>query len=140
MTTIVERIASGEFEPPPIAQLLGFRVASAERGRVVMEMEAGARHWNPMGGVHGGVFCDLADAAMGMAYASTLAEGETLTTVELKINFLRPVKEARLLAEGVVVNRGRNMGLVECEVRDSDGRLVAKAASTCLTLRPERAG
>lgn len=137
MSSIQERLTSGEFRPPPIAELLGFRVLSAGGGRSVLEMDAGERHWNPMGGVHGGVFCDLADAAMGIAYASTLEDGESFTTVELKINFLRPVREATLVAEGFVVNRGRNMGLVECEVRDADGRLVAKATSTCLTLRPE---
>jgi len=76
---------------------------------------------------------------MGMAFASTLAPGETFTTVELKINFFRPVWEARLKAEGKVVRRGRSLGYVECEVTDECGRLVAKAASTCLALKGEDA-
>ena len=76
---------------------------------------------------------------MGMAFASTLAPGETFTTVELKINFFRPVWEARLKAEGKVVRRGRSLGYVECEVTDERGRLVAKAASTCLALKGEDA-
>jgi len=76
---------------------------------------------------------------MGMAFASTLAPGETFTTVELKINFFRPVWEARLQAEGKVVRRGRSLGYVECEVTDERGRLVAKAASTCLALKGEDA-
>jgi uncharacterized protein (TIGR00369 family) len=73
-----------------------------EPGRAVMALEAGERHANPMGTLHGGVLCDLADAAMGMAYAATLDEGETFTTLELKINFLKPVRTGRLTAVGHV--------------------------------------
>jgi len=93
-----------------------------------------------MGTLHGGILCDIADAAMGMAFASTLGPKESFTTVELKINFFRPVWEANLRAEGKVVRRGRNLGYVECEVTDERGQLVAKAASTCLALRGEEAG
>jgi uncharacterized protein (TIGR00369 family) len=93
----------------------------------------------PMGTIHGGVLCDLADAAMGLAYASTLAPDESFTTLELKINFLRPVWRATLTAEGRVVTRGRTVGLVECSVVDVRGRLIAKASGTCLTLRGEQA-
>jgi uncharacterized protein (TIGR00369 family) len=75
---------------------------------------------------------------MGLAYASTLEERETFATVELKINFLRPVYETALIASGVVVHRGRNLGLVECSVTDRTGRLVAKATSTFITLRDGR--
>src|SRR5207245_9234639 len=75
---------------------------------------------------------------MGIAYASTLGEAETFTTLELKINFLKPVWKARLRAEGRVVKAGRTVGLVECDVRDDEGELVARATSTCLTLRGEQ--
>jgi uncharacterized protein (TIGR00369 family) len=92
-----------------------------------------------MGTLHGGVLCDIADAAMGMAYASSLGEGETFTTLELKINFLRPVRTARLRAVGEVVSRGRTIGLVTCDVRDEEERLVARASSTCMMLRGEDA-
>ena len=85
--------------------------------------------------LHGGVYCDLADAAMGLAYAATLGEGENFTTVELKINFLRAVRKATLTAEAKVVKSGSILGYIECEVKDQDGRLVAKAASTCMKLK-----
>jgi uncharacterized protein (TIGR00369 family) len=101
-------------------------------------MEAGERHHNPMGTLHGGVYCDLADAAMGYAYAATLAEGETFTTVELKINFFRPVRKGRLTAEARVVRAGASLGYVECDVRDGEGRLLARASSTCMKLRQDR--
>jgi uncharacterized protein (TIGR00369 family) len=82
---------------------------------------------------------DIADAAMGIAYASTLGDGETFTTLELKINFLKPVWKARLRAEGRIVKRGKTVGLVECDVVDETGSLVARASSTCLTLSGHKA-
>jgi len=108
---------------------------AVEPGRAVFEMEADQRHHNPMGTLHGGIFCDLADAAMGFAYAATLGEGETFTTIELKINFLRAVRKATLTAEAKVVRAGSTVGYVECDVRDQTGKLVARAASTCMKLR-----
>jgi uncharacterized protein (TIGR00369 family) len=92
-----------------------------------------------MGTLHGGILCDIADAAMGMAFASTLAPDESFTTVELKINFFRPVWKAQLQAEGKVVRRGKMIGYVECEVIDEKARMIAKASSTCLVLRGENA-
>jgi uncharacterized protein (TIGR00369 family) len=128
----------GEAPPPPIGRLLGFRLKEIEPGRAVFEMEADERHHNPMGTLHGGVYCDLADAAMGYAYAAMLAEGESFTTVELKINFLRAVRQGKLTAEARVVKAGSALGYVECDVSDQDGRLVARASSTCLKLQQDR--
>jgi uncharacterized protein (TIGR00369 family) len=142
MATMLERVQamlSGEAPEPPVARLVGFRLAEVAPGRAVFEMEAGPQHANPMGTLHGGILCDIADAAMGIAYASTLEEGETFTTLELKINFLKPVWKARLRAEGHVVKRGKTVGLVECDVVDETGSLVARASSTCLTLSGEKA-
>jgi len=133
--TLMERVMKGELPQPPIAKLIGFDIVNVDEGSAVVEFEAGPQHWNPMGGLHGGVLCDIADAAMGIAYASTLAEGETFGTVELKINFLRPVKTGKLIAEGKVVSKGRTIGWTECEIRDENDRLIAKAGSTCMTQR-----
>jgi uncharacterized protein (TIGR00369 family) len=127
------------FPAPPIAKLVGFRLTAMEPGRVTLELDADERLANPMGTLHGGVLCDIADAAMGMAYASELERGETFTTLELKINFMKPIWRARLRAEGRIVKRGRTVGLVECDVVDDKGSLVARASSTCLTLRAEMA-
>lgn len=135
MLDLIEKGMRGEIPPPPIATRIGFTIASVEPGRAVIEFEASGRHANPMETVHGGVLCDIADAAMGMAYAAGLGEGETFTTLELKINFMRPVWTGKLRAEGRVLGGGRTIGLVECDVRDANDRLVAHAASTCMTLR-----
>ena len=90
-----------------------------------------------MGTLHGGILCDIADAAMGLAYASTLSvsDGESMTAVELKINFLKPVWRANLRAIGRVVQSGKTLGLLECDIVDENDRLIAQTASTCMTLR-----
>jgi len=126
-------VAPEEF-PAPIGKLLGLMVTSSGTGRATVEFEASGRYANPMGTLHGGVLCDLADAAMGVAYRSTLAEGETFTTIELKINFLRPVWNGKLRAQGSMVRAGKVVGLVECDILERQ-RLVARASSTCMTLR-----
>jgi len=122
---------------PPAADLVGFRLLSYGEGEARFEMDAGRKHHNPMGTVHGGILCTLADSAMGMAFASTLGKGETFTTLEVKINFLRPVFEEKLTADAKVVHRGRTVGLVDCNVTTEDGKLVARAVSTCSVLRGE---
>src|SRR5258707_14665816 len=123
----------------PVARLIGFETKEIADGRATVTLAAGPQHANPMGTLHGGILCDIADAAMGIAFASTLAPGESFTTIELKINFFRPVWEARLQTEGKVVRRGSTIGYVECEITDEGGRLVAKASSTCMALKGERA-
>ena len=122
-----------------VARLIGFEAKDVADGHATVTLSAGPQHANPMGTLHGGILCDIADAAMGLAFASTLAPEETLTTAELKINFFRPVWRARLRAEGTVVQRGQTMGYVECTITDEENRLVAKAASTCMVLRGEKA-
>ena len=124
---------------PPIAELIGFSVEEICDGRAVGSLQSGPQHTNPMGTLHGGVLCDVADAAMGMAFASTLAPDESFTTMALDINFFRPVWQARLRAEARVINRGKNVGYVECEVTDQDGKQIAKANSICFVLRGEHA-
>ena len=138
MTKMVEHtkaIIRGEAPPPPVAKLIGFDVVSVEPGEAVVEFQASEVHRNPMGTLHGGILCDIADAAMGIAYASNLDEGESFTTLELKINFFKPIWNAHLRATGRVVKQGRTVGMVECDVADEKGSLVARATSTCMTLR-----
>jgi uncharacterized protein (TIGR00369 family) len=122
-------------EGMPVGKLIGFKIDEVTEGRAVVVLEAGPQHTNPMGTLHGGILCDLADAAMGIAFNSTLAATESFTTVELKINFFRPVWKAQLRAEGKVVRRGKTVGYIECEISDENSRAIAKASSTCLVLR-----
>jgi len=137
--TNLEKLSRGELPHPPIAQLIGFQLTSVRHGEAVVELEASDTHANPMGTLHGGVLCDIADAAMGIAFASTLEEGESFTTLELKINFLRPVWKERLRAIAKVVKRGNTVGMVECDVFNSEDALVARSSSTCMVLRGDQA-
>ena len=135
----LERVIRGELPQSPAALLIGFRLTAVTKGEAVVEFDSDSRHANPMGTLHGGVLCDIADAAMGLAFHSTLEEGETFTTLELKINFLKPVWSERLVATGRVIQRGKTIGLVECTVVNSKGARVAYSTSTCLTLRGDQA-
>ncbi|MBM3220024.1 MAG: PaaI family thioesterase [Candidatus Rokubacteria bacterium] len=139
MLDAIRMMQSGEMPPPPVASLTGFTLREAEPGRAVIDFEADTRHANPMGTVHGGILGDIADAAMGIAYAATLGEGESFTTLELKINFLKPVWAGKLVATGRVVKGGRTVGLGECDVTDAEDQLVARVSSTCMTLRGAQA-
>ena len=139
MLEMIEKVLRGELPPPPVARLIGFRLTSIRPGEAVVELEASERHTNPMGTLHGGILCDIADAAMGLAYAATLEDGESFTTLELKINFLKPIWNARLRAVARVVKGGRTVGLVECDITDERESLVARSTSTCMTLRGEQA-
>jgi uncharacterized protein (TIGR00369 family) len=131
-----DRVLRGEIPPPPIARTLGFTLEALAPGRSVFALEVDPqRHANPMGTLHGGVLCDLADLAMGAAFSAALAEDESLATVELTMNFLRPVWRGKLTATGHLVQAGRSVGLVECDITDEAGRLVARAKSTFMRLR-----
>jgi uncharacterized protein (TIGR00369 family) len=142
-----QAIIRGEAEPPAVSRLVGFRMTEAGEGTVTFELEVDERHTSPPGSAHGGILCDVADAAMGCAYGTLLDDSETWTTVELKINYLRPAwPGARLRAEGRVVNSGRTLALTECDVVNGEGKLVARASSTVMRLtrspavEPDRPG
>jgi uncharacterized protein (TIGR00369 family) len=132
-------LVRGEVEPPPVAKLVGFEFVSIDLGHSVFELKAGRQHANPMGTLHGGIICDLADAALGTAMASTLEDDETFTSLDLAVKFLKPVWNARLRATAQLVKRTRSLGLLECEVTDDKGSLVARVYSTCMVLRGEDA-
>jgi uncharacterized protein (TIGR00369 family) len=129
----------GDVESPPVARLIGFEFISIDVGRSVFELTVGAQHANPMGTLHGGIVCDVADAALGTAMASTLEDDESFTTLDLTAKFLKPVWKARLRATAQMVKRTRSLGLLECEVTDERESLVARVYSTCMVLRGDDA-
>ena len=133
---LIERARSARV---PVADLIGFSVEPLGDGQARGWLDATTRHANPMGTLHGGILCDVADAAMGMAFVTTLAPDESFTTMSLAINFFRPVWVARLRFDARVVNRSKNNGYVECDIADLDGKRIAKAMSTCAVLRGEQA-
>jgi uncharacterized protein (TIGR00369 family) len=120
-------------------ETLGARITEAEPGRVVLELVAGPQHRHGGGVVQGGVITQIADAAMGMSLATLQPDGIWNTTVELKINFIRPAIEGRLRAVGRVVEMRETLLFSEADVVDEAGRLIARASSTCLPV-PEGQG
>jgi uncharacterized protein (TIGR00369 family) len=117
-----------------IGETIGFWVDQIEPGFAIVQMDVDGRHSNAMGATHGGMLFLLADTAAGLAYLALLAEGESGTTVEMKINFLRPVWQTRLRAEARIVQQGATLSLAECQVQDSNERLVAHATATMMKL------
>jgi uncharacterized protein (TIGR00369 family) len=115
-------------------ETLGARIAAVDEGRVVVELEADASHRHEGGVVQGGVITQLADAAMGMSLLTLQDDDQANTTIELKINFLRPVVEGTIRAVGRVVDMRRSLLFGEADVFDAEGRLLARASSTCLAI------
>jgi len=126
--------------PPAIAKTLGFRLIEVGPGTATMELMADTEiHANPMGTIHGGVLCDIADAAIGTAHASRLKEDESFTSIDLQINFFRPVWNGRIRAVARPVNVGRQISRYVCDILRDDDKLVAQVSSTVMTLRGDQA-
>jgi len=126
-------------KPDGWMETLGARIIEAEPGRVVLELEAGPQHRHGGGVVQGGVITQIADAAMGMSLATMQEDRIWNTTIELKINFIRPVVSGRVRAVGRVVQMRQTLLFGEADVLDEHGRLVARASSTCMPV-PEGQG
>jgi uncharacterized protein (TIGR00369 family) len=129
-------IRDGRLPPPPIAELLGMRLAEVGEGQAVFELTPHERHYNPIGVVHGGIAATLLDSAMGCAVQSMMPAGSGYTTLEIKVNLVRAVtKESGLLrASANVVHVGRRVATAEGRLTDAAGRLYAHASTTCMVL------
>src|SRR5919106_4604973 len=126
--------------PAPIMKTLGFRLTEVNERAASMEMETKTElHSNPMGTIHGGVLCDIADAAIGTAHFTTIAEEESFTSIDLQISFFRPVWNDKLKAVAKPIHRGRTISRYVCDITRADGKLVAQVMSTMMTLRGETA-
>jgi uncharacterized protein (TIGR00369 family) len=131
-------LQSGELPPPPFAVLLGIWITEVSEGRVVFAAEPGEHHYNPLGTVHGGVIATLLDSALGCAVQSLLPAGTTYTTLELKVNYLRPVtaKTGTVYSEGKIIHLGGRIATAEARLTDAAGKLYAHGTTTCIILRP----
>ena|ERR1051326_1181711 len=128
--------------PPAISKTIGFSLVEvSESATATMEMNTDpAIHANPMGSIHGGVLCDIADAAIGIAHWTTLKAGESFTSIDLKINFFRPLWKSKIKAVARAVSRGNTISYYICDIiREEDQRLIATVSSTIMTLRGEKA-
>jgi uncharacterized protein (TIGR00369 family) len=122
----------------PLGEFLGFEYHFTPEGCEI-EFQPRPEHLNPRGSLHGGVLCDLTDAAMGLSWMQRVGEDQSFTTIELKINFLKPVWDSRLRAIARILKGGRTLALLSCDVFDQKGSLVAYATSTVMMLDGEAA-
>lgn len=136
---VLRRVVAGEESLAPIMATMNFKLVEVEKGRAVFAMTPAEYHYNPIGGVHGGVAATLLDSAMGCAINAALPAGTAYTTLEIKVNYLRPmtVKTGPVRAEGNVVHLGRRMAVAEGRITDASGKLYATASTTCLVMAPD---
>jgi uncharacterized protein (TIGR00369 family) len=133
---LLQAIRDGRLPSPPVSRLLGFALTDVEAGRAVFECEPSESHYNPLGSVHGGVLSTLLDSALSCAVHAALPAGQSYTTVELKVNFVRPVVllTGRLRCEGRVLHVGSRIATAEARLTDGGGTLHAHGVGTCLVL------
>ncbi len=133
-------ICEGRLPPPPMAQLLGFRLAQVDSGHVVFECEPGEQHYNPIGVVHGGLAMTMLDSAMACSVQTMVPAGAGYTTLEAKVNLVRSITSTvgKLRAIGRTIHVGNRVGTAEGRLEDAAGKLYAHATTTCIVLRNDQ--
>ena len=124
--------------PSPATEILGITIEKLAQGRSIMRMNVDEQLHNLSGTMHGGVMGDIADAAMGIALATTLRANEDFTTIEFKMSFLRPHVKGLLRAEGSIAKRGRRIAFTEAVLTNSRKKIVAKSSGTCLLMKRDQ--
>jgi uncharacterized protein (TIGR00369 family) len=132
----LQRLVRGELPPPPIAVLMNFRLSEIAEGRAIFVCDPAEYHYNPIGLIHGGLAATLLDSAMGCAVHTTLPAGVGYTTLEIKVNYVRPIStgKGQIRCEGTVIHRGSRTATADGRVVDDEGNLYAHATTTCLIL------
>jgi uncharacterized protein (TIGR00369 family) len=135
----LQKIVSGELPPPPIGVLLNFRISELSEGHAVFTVEPAEYHYNPIGVVHGGVAATLLDSAMGCAVHSMLPAGASYTTLEIKVNFIRPMtaETGQVRCEANIIHVGGRTATAEGRIVDEKGKLYAHGTTTCIILRAQ---
>jgi len=131
----MQALAQEKIPHPTMAETIPMECILAEKGRIVFEVKADARHLNPLGGVHGGFAATVLDSATGCVVHTMLAAGVGYATVDLNVKMLRPVpKNVLLVAEGLIINISRSLGISEGTLKDKNGKLYAHCTATCMLL------
>jgi uncharacterized protein (TIGR00369 family) len=127
-------MVNGKVPQPPMCATLGFHLVEVLPGFAAFEGLPEFRHYNPIGTVHGGFAATLLDSALGCAIFSTMAKGESWTTLELKLNLVRSISKdtGEIRAEGRIIHRGRTVATSEGTLKDRAGKLYAHASTTCM--------
>jgi uncharacterized protein (TIGR00369 family) len=135
-------IAEGRIPPPPVAALLGMGIVDVQPGQVTFSLDIGEHLYNPIGSVHGGIFCTLLDSAMGCAVHSILDRGQAYATLELKVNLVKALttNTPKVMATGQVISAGRRVVTASGQITGPDGTLYGHATTTVFILEPRPSG
>jgi uncharacterized protein (TIGR00369 family) len=134
----LRKMLAGEIPHPPISLLMNFFIAEIDDGRAVFRVEPAEYHYNLIGMVHGGVAATLLDSAMGCAIHTKLPANRGYTTLEIKVNYIRPMttQTGKVRCEGRVIHAGNRTAIAEGKIVDSSDKLYANATTTCMIFRP----
>ncbi|MBW1865491.1 MAG: PaaI family thioesterase [Deltaproteobacteria bacterium] len=130
-------IRDGNMAPPPAANLVGYHIVNAVTGQAVFELKPSEYHYNPFSTVHGGMLSTLLDTAMAAAIMTVLPAGKVCSTLDLKVNFIRPVSSGTgpITAKANLIHAGKQVATAEGRIYDANGKLYAHATSTCLIIQ-----
>lgn len=133
----LQAMQAGTIPPSPIALLMNMSIAEVDEGRIVFSAEPEEYHYNPIGTVHGGLAATLLDSAMACAIHTTLPAGTGYTTLEIKVNYLRPMTRQTgiVYCEGKVIHVGGRVATSEGRLTDATGKLYAHGTTTCMIMR-----
>ena len=131
---LLQGMIDGRFPAPPIADLMGFGLTELAPGRAIFTGLPGKQHYNPSGTVHGGFAATLLDSAMGCAVHTLVPKGQGFTTLEIKVNYVRPMLDntGEVRCEAAVINMGKTVATADGKILDAKGRLIAHGTTTCL--------
>lgn len=133
---IMQAFARGDIPAPSICETIPMQPVEVEYGCVVFSAQADKRHTNPLGGVHGGFAATVLDSVTGCASHTVVGAGEGYGTTDLNIKMCRPIRyDTKMIAEGKVINVGRNLIIAEGYIRDEAGKIYAHATATNMIIR-----
>ena len=132
----LRKVVAGEIGQIPIGVTLGFKLVEVEKGRVLLTGRPGKESYNMIGTVHGGWAASILDSAMGLSCLSNLDAEQAHTTVDIRINYLRPLtlETGEVQAEGRVIQGGRKLAYCEAKLTDRDGKLICHGTGSCIIL------
>ena len=130
----MRQLMTGEREPSGMARLMNMRLVEVEGGRAVFTVEPDERHYNGLGIAHGGLAATLLDSALGCAINTMMPAGRVFTTLEMKINYVRPMRRetGEVRCEARVIHVGGRVGSAEGRIVDARGKLYAHGTATCM--------
>ena len=136
---MMQGILKGIYPAAPIAKILNYKVQAVKKGKVVFRGKPNLASRNPMGTLHGGWYGTILDSAMACAVMTTLPKGKIQTTLEFKVNIIRPIPaDVEVDAIGTVEHAGRSTGVAVGRIVDVEsGKLYASASTTCIIMTPK---